>query len=966
MGTQNFDVFLSHNSADKPSVEELARRLVKEGIQPWLDKWNLIPGEPWQQAIEESLNRCDTCAIFIGPGGTGAWQNEEMRAAIDRRVRESKGQFRVIPVLLPGAERDERSRLPTFLVATTWVEFRNTLGDEDAFHRLISGIRGVEPGPARGEAIFEGKCPYRGLEVFDVEHAPFFFGREALTEWLLNEIRPKSNSMKDNRFLGIVGSSGSGKSSLARAGLIATLKKGKLKGSEAWPVVICRPGTDPLEGLAIALAEAINIGKTPSDVLNLKRDLRGNEGMLHLTTRVALRDAPQEQRLALLVDQFEELFTLCDDEKLRQAMINNLLYAASVADGQTIVILTMRADFYGRCADYPALAAALSDHQVLVGPMTEDELIRSIERPAQLSGCEFETGLVELLLKEVIDQPGGLPLLQYALLELWRRRKGRRITQSAYKTIGGVEGALERRAEEVFSRFSDSEKRICRQVFLRLTQAGESTEDTKRRVSMKELMPVKDKQETMEAVVQTLSGADARLITIEGKGTKEEEKIVEVAHEALIRGWKQLRGWLNEDREFLLWRQRLQSSLSDWERTVSDEGVLLRGGLLVEAERWLKERPDDLSKDEQKFIQESLGLREREGKDRERTRRIKIMWLSTGLTIAIVLTLMTVLMWHSSEKQRQVAVKQSKVARSRQLAAQATSQLNEIDLALLLSVEASRIDDTIEARGALLTSLLQKPHFFTFLHGHKDPVSSVAFSPDGKTLASGSWDKTIILWDVEKRQRIGQPLEGHKNDVRSVAFSPDGKTLASGSWDKTIILWDVERRQRIGQPLEGHKDYVYSVAFSPDGKTLASGSGDKTIILWDVEKRQRIGQPLEGHKNSVYSVAFSPDGKTLASGSSDKTIILWDVEKRQRIGQPLEGHKDSVYSVAFSPDGKTLASGSRDKTIILWDVALEIWQLHACITANRNLVYKEWKQYFGGEPYPTTCKDLPIHPSLFK
>ncbi len=193
MGTQKFDVFLSHNSADKPSVEEVARRLVREGIQPWLDKWNLIPGEPWQVAIEEALDSCTTCAVFVGPGGTGPWQNEEMRAAIDRRVGGSNGQFRVIPVLLPGAERDERSRLPTFLVATTWVEFRHTLDDEDAYHRLISGIRGVEPG-IPGKALFEGECPYRGLQAFDVEHARFFFGRVALSEWLLNEFRQASQS----------------------------------------------------------------------------------------------------------------------------------------------------------------------------------------------------------------------------------------------------------------------------------------------------------------------------------------------------------------------------------------------------------------------------------------------------------------------------------------------------------------------------------------------------------------------------------------------------------------------------------------------------------------------------------------------------------------------------------------------------------------------------------------------------
>lgn len=207
MEKRKFNVFLSHNNADKPAVEAIARKLVKEGIEPWLDKWNLIPGEPWHEAIVDALNSCESCAVFIGPSGIGPWQNEEMRAAIDRRVRESQGRFRVIPVLLPGSKRDERSRLPTFLVATAWVEFRHTVDDKESFRRLLCGIKGLEPGPEPGQAFYEGTCPYRGLQFFDVEHASFFFGREALTGWLLNEIHPSSNLLKDNRFLGIIGPS---------------------------------------------------------------------------------------------------------------------------------------------------------------------------------------------------------------------------------------------------------------------------------------------------------------------------------------------------------------------------------------------------------------------------------------------------------------------------------------------------------------------------------------------------------------------------------------------------------------------------------------------------------------------------------------------------------------------------------------------------------------------------------------
>ena len=514
-----FHVFLSHSSADKPAVEELARRLAKEGIQAWLDKWHLIPGDPWQPAIEKALAESETCAVFVGPSGFGPWQNEEMRAAIDQRVRDSGRRFRVIPVLLPGAKRAERSSLPTFLAATTWVEFRDSLDDPDAFHRLVCGIRGLEPGAGPGQALYEGQCPYRGLRVFDVDDAPFFFGREALVQWLLNEVRPATEGQPVNRFLAIVGASGSGKSSVARAGLVAALKRDAIPGSARWPVAICRPGPDPLESLAVALSRAVNVGQGAPALAELIAEFQKNEKTLHLIARQSLPENAPDMRLVVVVDQFEEVFTLCRKEELREALIRNLLYAAKVAQGQTLVILTMRADFYGKCAANAELAAAFSDHHVLVGPMTDDELRRAIERPTQLVGCELEAGLVDLLVQDVRHQPGALPLLQHALLELWNKREGRRLTVKAYQEIGKLEGALQRRADATLKAFSEDEQELCRRTFLRLTQPGEGTEDTKRRASMQELLSLSGKSTAEEDIIQKL--ADASLLTTEGDLTQQ-------------------------------------------------------------------------------------------------------------------------------------------------------------------------------------------------------------------------------------------------------------------------------------------------------------------------------------------------------------------------------------------------------------------------------------------------------------
>jgi uncharacterized protein YjiK len=345
--------------------------------------------------------------------------------------------------------------------------------------------------------------------------------------------------------------------------------------------------------------------------------------------------------------------------------------------------------------------------------------------------------------------------------------------------------------------------------------------------------------------------------------------------------------------------------------------------------------------------------------DRKRVRRLRLISLGAAMVILVFMVLAILAVGATIR-----AMTAETQANSRRLAAQSFFNRDQnFSLALLLGVEALRLDNNLEARGNILGSLTSNSQIIRYMRGHTAEVWSVAFSPDGKTLASGGEDNTIILWDVATRQRLGQPLTGHTASVFSVAFSPDGKTLASGSADRTIILWDVATRQRLGQPLTGHTGPVFSVAFSPDGKTLASGSADRTIILWDVATRQRLGQPLTGHTAGVWSVAFSPDGKTLASGSWDDTIILWDAATRQRLGQPLTGHTADVWGVAFSPEGKTLASGSDDNTIILWDVDLESWKARACYIANRNLTLEEWRRYINPDEstYRATCPALPLN-----
>ncbi len=416
-------VFLSHSSRDKAQIRVLAELLNQEaGIEPWLDEWNLIPGEPWQEGIEEAINKCDVCLCAIGPDQLRPWQHEEMRAAIARRVETQKGDFRVIPVLLPGGKRGERSKLPSFLTRSTWVEFRASFAEEVIFHRLICGIKGIPPKPTQPRLINAGDCPFPGLRFFDLEQAGYFFGREAEAQWLVNKLDPNSEHQANNRFCAVIGPSGSGKTSLVRAGLLSDLKKDALAGSRDWPQIIFYPGASPLENLSFALSEAGVLPQLARDVQHFQAELLSSERTLY--TQGRLFSKQHKTDIVLFIDQFEELFTLCKEETLRQAFIDNLCYAATHPQSNWVVLLTLRSDFLGKCTTYPLFRTLISDHQFLVGPMGNEELKLAIQQPAQLNGLSLDAGLLEKLVEESTNEPNSLPLLQHTLMELWKGRSG--------------------------------------------------------------------------------------------------------------------------------------------------------------------------------------------------------------------------------------------------------------------------------------------------------------------------------------------------------------------------------------------------------------------------------------------------------------------------------------------------------------------------------------------------------------
>lgn len=768
--------------------------------------------------------------------------------------------------------------------------------------------------------------PYRGLFAFQEDDADYFFGRDVYVQQLLESVHQRA-------MVAVIGPSGSGKSSLIFAGLIPALRH-----EVQWIIVPFRPGNDPFLGLASALVPHLEPELSEVDTLvetqKLAHALASDKLKFSAVVNRIVKNNASVAKLLLVTDQFEELYTLCPAPQLRHDFLKNLFETIKQQSFQRNanfgLLFTLRADFMNQALAFRPLADGVQDAALMLGPMVRAELSEAIQRPAQIQGVTFEPGLVERILDDVGEAPGNLPLLEFALAMLWEEQQNRLLTHAGYEKIGGVQGALTGHAEAVYMALEPQKQEIARRMFTQLVWPGLGTEDTRRVAQRDEL------RELDWTLVQQL--ADARLV-ITGRDALGNET-VEVVHEALISNWGRLQKWMEADRTFRAWQERLRASMRQWKASNYNEGALLRGVPLAEAEGWLEDREVGLGGQELSFIQASIDLRRRRTMEREkellarqRLRQRVLKGLLAALVVGVLLLALAGWQFLRAEEQRQVASSaQSRIAQereqarralSRQLATQAAAlQENQLDLSLLLTIEANRIADTVDARRSLRSGLAANPRLERYLHGHTDRVTSVAYSADGRMLVSGSNDNTIMLWDAASGQALGAPLRGHSDNVLSVDLSPDGQIVASGGADKKVILWDAASGQQLGEPLTGHTTAVSSVAFSPDGNSLAT-SGGNTILLWDLSGSIPISKALAVHTAAVRTVSFSPDGTLLASGGDDKVVHLWDVSRGKSAGAPLSGHNGLLRSVAFSPNGQMLASASEDGAILLWDLAGE-------------------------------------------
>jgi WD40 repeat protein/transcriptional regulator with XRE-family HTH domain len=907
--SQPVEVVLCYAPHDRPVVDCLAAGLWSAGLVPRVD--SALPVS--NAGAAEQLARGQTvCLVFVGAAEDGAYDLASLGLTPHGAV--GHGQ-RLIPVLLHGAPDPlAATALPPGLATRPWVDLRATSDVPQAVQRLVAAIRGV-PALTAGRAEPRGAavCPYRGLEVFNEEHAGLFFGREAEVQRLLEYL-------KSSRFLAVVAPSGGGKSSLVRAGLLPALRAGALPASDTWKSSVLTPGPEPLTALAAAVVHAAG-----GDAMQPTLDLLAEDARtLHLAGELALAHRPRAARLVWVVDQFEEVFTQCWDEQEGAQFVANLLYAATVPSGRSVVVLTMRADVYARCTEYPELAACIAAHQHLLGPMDEYGFRQAIEGPAQRTGLTFEPGLVDTILDDVAGEPGALPLLEYALMELWRHRHGNALTFDGYAGIGGVQGALALRAESVYGNLSPAEQGIAQRLLLRLTEPGDGTEDSRRRAPVAELETVGTTRDDTERVVSAL--AEARLL-VTAADAETHERYVEVAHEALIRHWPRLRQWVDDDRAALRAHRRLNESACEWQRLNREDEALLRGARLAEALEWRQHREHELNALEHDFLEASAAFEDRQRRTRDHQRKLVTAILAVGLSVALLLAGISVLQWRHAEDARQVAL-------SQELAFQAdivrAGLAVELPRSVLLAIEGFRRAPSPQAERALRAdlALLAKP---IVSMAHPARVQAIAYSPDGQQLATASFDGLAHVWDPVSGREL-MALQ-HDGPVQALDYSPDGRELATGSDDGTARVWDAGTGQQLF--VLRHADRVYSVAFSPDGHYLASTTRDGAVFVWDTATGKNTAHmahsaPLPrapfGSNGATRvdapgpAIAFSSDSRLLVTGrSEDAAARVWDVATGRQVA--LLQHDGIVEGMAFQPGGSLVATASMDGFVKLWDAS---------------------------------------------
>jgi WD40 repeat protein len=734
--------------------------------------------------------------------------------------------------------------------------------------------------------------PYKGLRAFEEADAGDFFGRDGLVQMLIdrlgvNRTGGTQEHPAQGRFLAVVGPSGSGKSSVIKAGLLPALRQGRLSGAEKWFIIEMTPGSHPLEELEAAfLKVAVN---PPASLLDqLTEDERG---LLRAVKRV-LPDDPQLE-LFLYIDQFEELFTLVEEPGLRQGFMDRLLEAVSAPDSRLRVVMTLRADFYDKPLLYHGFGELVRLYTEVVLPLTTEELAEAIRRPAERVGAVFEEDLVSAIVSEVASQPGALPLMQYALTEFFECQESGILTNAAYQNTGGVLRALSRKAEELYNSLESNDQEIARQLFLRLVTVGEGVEDTRRRVKIHELESLVSNYSSLSE--SGLSGrghqvwlileafGKARLLSFD-RDPHSHSPTVEVAHEALLREWERLRKWLDEARSEVLRQRALNRAASDWHSANHDPSFLLHGARLDQFESWVGETSLALNAREKDYLDASLAAREerlrkeQERQERETSLERRSRQFLLALVIVLLLGMLVSFGMAGRARQAQLSAEGESLAR-------ATAEAEAIAQEEIARLEAS----LAVARGlahAANSNLTQDPELSIML-----ALQSLEsrYTPSGEEALRNSLHSSRLKYVIHS-----------PSGFRSLDYSPDGSHFATISRDGLVQIWDSQDgSQLLSRKFELHGDQI---TYSPDGDRLAVGFSDGTLLVLDASTAEPL-LILAGHNGWFNDIAFSPDGIYLASANSDDTIRAWEAHSGNQVIviEAIAGEYQQNNALVFIP-----------------------------------------------------------------
>ena len=712
-------------------------------------------------------------------------------------------------------------------------------------------------GPGLRTPPSAGECPYRGLLAFEPDDRALFFGREEVTAQIIERLAP-------GRLLAVVGASGSGKSSVLRAGVVAAVRAGEVDG--------------------LRHASLLTPGAAPA------------------------LDADEDPDRLVVVDQFEELFTLCDDAGRRRAFIDALLRM------RCAVAIGVRADIYGQLSQHSELALAVADNQVLLGLMGTGGLERTIMEPARLAGLKLAPGLVELILRDVAAEPGALPLLSHALRATWDRRDGRTLTVEGYRETGGVALAIGRTADDLVDALPAEQRRLVRSVLVRMTELGEGSEDSRRRVAVSELVPEGGAAEPVEALLRRL--AEERLVTLD-------DGFAEVAHEALIREWPQLRRWLDEDRAGIRAHQQLGDAARLWDAGGQEASDLYRGARLAAALELVESQRAQLNATERAFLDAAVGEADRERRAEQRVNRRLRALLAAGAVLLVVATGGAVLslVARSNARTAESAAQAQALTADAQRIGALSRAAPTLPQSMLYAVAAVEVEDSVETRGDLLATLQRNWAAVRSLQLSSTSLTGAAVSHG--LLASADSAGVVRFVDLDTWKPDGAPVDvGRHIDWEAVAFSPDGRTLAvatRGDERAELHLIDVERRtaRRIGawDDLGPYfeDDPTVSLAYAPGGRRLAVGmatmppsgfypDGERLVLL-DARTGRPVWERRYPHRHEQWEahLRFLPDGELLTTAQDGETLI-WDARAGRIVRRyPIGGR------FALAPDGRRIA-----------------------------------------------------------